>query len=779
MTRQTKQCWAIFLIAIMAMTGCKPTQPFYFHEDGDLSHYLDMATDIEMPDEDDIQSVEASNAMEPLSLANREFDEIWEVTLEEAVCITLKNSKVMRNLGGVAQLAAFAPEQLLANPQSIPTVYDPALQEASPGVVGSGTGVIVPGFSNSISNAPGAIATEHQQGVESALSAFDARLSAGMYWERLDTPQNSSGAAAAIFPPVSEGDNSRFNIQVAKRAATGTEFFARTNGAYSMSNAAFRAQPSDWTANLEMEARHPLMRGGGTQVNRMGVVLARIRTDTTLADFELGVRNMVSDVENAYWDLYFQYRNLQAKKVGRDAALVTWKKFDARRRAGEGGVAEEAQAKQQYYRFRADVEAALRDLYKVENRLRYVMGLSPTDGRLIRPSDEPTTAEVTFDWRAILAETLYRTPELRKQKWQIKRREMELITARNDLLPTLDVVALYRWLGKGDDLIAAPRRGLNFAADGSQAWDELTEGRFQEWALGFQFEMPIGFRKELAGVRYFQLALAREQARLEDMELEAAHSLTDAVQDQEAWYALAQTNFNWWVAARREVEVIESFVRVGKATADVLLDAQQRRADAETAYYQAVVGYNKAITQVHYRKGSLLEYNSIMLAEGPWPHKAYFDAMAHARRRDASHFVDYGYTRPRVISRGPAPQGTSGAVNLGDSFELAPAPAPTPADGNDVIEPILEPEDAAMQSRPTTVASAFSTTPKRTSVVAKPASLQPVAQASFDWSATTKAAGESSGIKIRLIDEPSSVQLTSESHKSPTPAQAAAPAPGE
>ena len=36
-----------------------------------------------------------------------------------------------------------------------------------------------------------------------------------------------------------------------------------------------------------------------------------------LTEFELGVRNLISNVENAYWDLYFAYRDLHAKIVAR------------------------------------------------------------------------------------------------------------------------------------------------------------------------------------------------------------------------------------------------------------------------------------------------------------------------------------------------------------------------------------------------------------------------------------------------------------------------------
>ena len=50
MSRQTHTAVACLLIALTLFTGCHPTQPFFFHEDGDLSHYLDVATRIEHPD---------------------------------------------------------------------------------------------------------------------------------------------------------------------------------------------------------------------------------------------------------------------------------------------------------------------------------------------------------------------------------------------------------------------------------------------------------------------------------------------------------------------------------------------------------------------------------------------------------------------------------------------------------------------------------------------------------------------------------------------------------
>src|SRR4029078_5364567 len=126
------------------------------------------------------------------------------------------------------------------------------------------------------------------------------------------------------------------------------------------------------------------------------------------------------------------------------------------------------------------------------------------------------------------------------------------------------------------------------------------------------------------------------------MELEVSHQLGEAVRSLVNNYSLTQTNFNRRVAAEREVEAVNSAYEAGQTTLDLLLDAQRRRADAEVAYYRSLTDYNLAIMQVHRTKDSLLEYNGVYLTEGPWPKKAYFDALREARKRDASLYLDYG-----------------------------------------------------------------------------------------------------------------------------------------
>jgi len=684
MDRHFRDKLSVFLAAVLAATGCAPTQPFYFLEDGDLSHYVDVATEIEYPDVEQPSLDEVSGAMAPLTLKNAEDYEVWDLTLEEATRITLTNSQVMRQLGGAVQEQA--PETLsrnLINSVAVTTTYDPALVESSTGTA----------FGSQFNGT----------GVEAALSAFDAQLDSSVSWQKNDRPVNIAGVAAAFQSPVFQQDAAAFDLGVTKTAATGTQFSFRNNTSYDLnSNQRVQGAPSigAWNTNFEAFISQPLLQGAGTQYNRIagpfsfdqyatngvnpfdGVVLARIRTDLTLADFEGGVRNLMRDVEQAYWTLYFTYRDLEARKVGRDSALQTWQRVATLKRQGaRGGAADrEAQARAQYFQFKAQVEQALSSLYSAENRLRYIMGLSVSDGRLIRPADEPTTAQVAFDWHAIHGEAMARRVEVRKQKWEIKRRELELIAARNHLLPRLDGFGTYRWVGAGDRLYEEDPIGPGPFAAGSGAFNLLTEGDFAEWELGLRFSLPIGFRQQLSTVRHHQLLLARERALLQDLELEVSHQLGDTIRDLDLNYGLTETNFNRRSAAQLEVEAVQASYDLGRINIDLLLDAQRRRSDAESAYYRSLVDYNLAITDVHYRKGSLLDYNGVYLAEGPWPGKAHFDALRRARQRDASLYLDYGFTRPGVISRGPhAQRMDSHPATPGGVIEYPGEPVPTPA----------------------------------------------------------------------------------------------------
>ncbi|MCY2993842.1 MAG: TolC family protein [Planctomycetota bacterium] len=691
MSRPFQTAVAFLLIALTVCTGCHPTQPFFASQDNDLSHYLDKATQSEYPDVDTATLADAKESKDPLTVSNPEFDSIWDVSLEECIAITLKNSKTIRNLGGVTP---FGMADALVGRSGTSSVYDTALQETNgsgnPQATDSGGG-IQQSLASRQGGLNGSFFYQPERpisgipGVEVALSEFDANLFANSNIARQDNPQNNIVGATA-FPSVTDNTTGGMTTGIQKKTATGASFQVSNSTNYMHWTDSLSPKPSYvalqdfWQTQFDVRWDQPLLRGRGTQINRIPLMLARINTDISLSEFQSMVRNLIMDVENTYWDLHLAYRNLETAKISRDSAQIAWR-IARGKNPGPGSAAEEAQATEQYFNFRGMVETSLRELYNKENQLRFLMGLAATDGRLIRPVDEPTMAKVTFDWCVINAESLQRSPELLKQKWAIKQDELILVGMKNRLLPRLDVGAQYRWLGAGNNLINSDSSGLRFDKPGSNAFETLTRGDYQEFSVLGTFEMPIGFRRELAAVRHSQLMLARNKARLEDMELNTTHLLGTAVRNVDGNYGLIQTHFNRWSAAETEVNSLRAQYEGGKITLYELLDSQRRRAQAQGDFHKAVTEYSKSIAEVHFRKGSLLDYNNVALSEGAWPQKAQWDALERARERDASYYLDYGFTRPNVVSLGPVPQG---AAMSGSPISSIVPGQPTPADGGPV-----------------------------------------------------------------------------------------------
>jgi len=571
----------------------------------------------------------AAGTTAPHSLRDPSEIPAIELTLTEAVRRGLRFSPVLRSIGGT----------VVTSPQAVSTVYDPALAHANP-----------------------------QLGVEAALAAFDAQYNQNLFWEKIDSPQNvpppPPGLPPNFFVPVVQETQGTFTNELVKRTATGAQFTLRNNVFYNRTNRPFQRFPSSFTGFVEAEYRQPLMRGAGTQYNRIvgtggnlgvigqynGVLIARVNEDVALADFEAAVISLVSDIEQAYWDLTTAYRILEAVAKGRESALQTFQYQQVRLEVGTGRQDEEAQARSQYYQFQAQLESALAGdtgLYPVEQRLRYLIGMPATDGGLLKPVTDPLDAKVIFDWESSLGQALNRRVEVRRQSFNVRRREMELYAARLNRRPQMDFVGQYRWRGFGDNLIGDTDEGLN-----DNLFASITDGNYQEWRAGMEIAWPVGLRAASSAVAHAKLNLQRERALLAETELRISHDLSDAARQIELTFQLVETNYNRYLADLRQVDVLRRRYRDGTDNINFLLQAQRQVVTSESEFYRSIANYNLAIRDFHRQKGSLLAYNQVSLSEGPWCPGAERDAVQLGRFLEPRCHPDK-VAVPRPVSDGP------------------------------------------------------------------------------------------------------------------------------
>lgn len=626
---------ALLLFALLLASGCALRgDPFSFCNN-DMCATLETRpscgpTQLEFSEVCKLPCVESCppEQLSPLDLNESMLNSshVRGMSLQECIQLALSNSKVMRDLGGT----------VIRSPQSIGTSLDPSLTFSDPRI-----------------------------GEEAALSAFDANFFVNNYFERNDRGLNNQ-----FF-----GTNGQFKQDlnttqagVSKRSATGGFYVFRNVTAYDRNNQLSNRFPFDsWETYVEAEARQPLLQGAGTEFNRIagpgalagqlnGVLLARVRSDVSLIEFERGVRDLLAEVENSYWDLYYAYRDLEARIDVRDIAQETLELQDENA-TSRGKI---AQAQEQVYRFQAEIVDSLNGrpidatrtnngsapgtfrsnggLRISERRLRLMAGMPINDGTLIKPTDAPFGAPVAYDWSSSIGEALRRRAEIRKQKWAIKQRELELVANRNFLKPNLDLISRYRFRGFGEDFL-----GPNSASA------SLYGGQFQEWQVGLEYNVPVGFRRAHAAVQNSRLGLAREVQILKEQERFVHFALSNAINEGKRAYENMNLQRKRLDAIVVQLNAIDAKGDQGeKAELDVRLETHRRLLDARLRYHQAEVEYALALRNVNYEKGTLLDYCNVNLAEALSPGKAYIDA---SERIDAFDFDADPAVRDSIVGR--------------------------------------------------------------------------------------------------------------------------------
>ncbi len=626
-------------LVLVAALGCRSHDAIHWDE---AASYLPYVQDIEYTDVEELASPPdmGSEAAPPTVRNIGELDQ-WSLTLQDAMRIALQNSQVIRRLGG----------RVIDNPQIASTIYDPAIQEADP-----------------------------RSGVEAALSAFDANLSTRLFMEQQDRAFNNAFIGAGQNVLLS--NLSDFRAAVDKTAATGTQFSFENLTNYNRNGSPVNAFGSAYDTLFTAGFRHPLLQGSGVEFNRIagpnatpgnynGVLLARIQSDVSLATFERAVRDLLRDVEQTYWELYFAYRDLDSAKVGRQLALESWKLEKRRAEGGTQTPAQEAFARDQFYGAQVLVENALSGradgtggVYAVEGQLRRLLGLPMTDGRIIVTADEPAIVDVRFDWQESLSLALTRRVELRSQQWTIKRRELEWIAAQNFQKMRLDFIGQYRWRGFGDDLfgnssgalLPDPNNPGMFVNPGfGSAFGELFDGGLQDWRLGLELSTPIGNRLGYTAARQAHLQLMRETAIYEEMQEDVAAELRASYTELDRAYAVTRSQYNRRVATIIRLQAERQRNVGGRTRLDLVLDAQRQFVDAERSYYRALIDYNLALVNMHYSRGMLLDHLGIRLSEGSWTEDAHRTASRLARRFRHTH-MGYKYDDPGPVSLGEYPQ---------------------------------------------------------------------------------------------------------------------------
>ena len=257
-------------------------------------------------------------------------------------------------------------------------------------------------------------------------------------------------------------------------------------------------------------------------------------------------------------------------------------------------------------------------------------------------------------------------PDIVQQQLLVRVAELQLLIARNQLLPQLNLQALYQFNGLGQQLDSAEAvmtgatlKALNpvIAADQRLAGLNSQPGNVQQLhPVAGWLHVPdaAGNAVALANTRSAQYTLLRARAYLQQIVHQTTHSLARFFLEIDANYKQFKTASRLRAAAAQRLESQRAYYEEGRITIDRFLDAVSQYATAVATEAQYKTTYNVSIVALEEAKGTLLAYDNIAVAEGPHPSKAYVQA------RD----IQDAHSRFRILPDGPqVPNRQVGPIN--------------------------------------------------------------------------------------------------------------------
>ncbi len=404
-----------------------------------------------------------------------------------------------------------------------------------------------------------------------------------------------------------ETDTTIVNGGIRKLLATGatvtlTQAMTRTDNPGVIPNQ-FNPQ---WSTNFIAELRQPILRNFGIDFNRAQINISKNQRKINEQTFRATVIQALRDTEEAYWTLVAARRDVVISAEILAQAVLTYEQVKAR---GDFDA-----YKTLLSRSEANVKQREFDYIDAKNRVgtgedRLLNLINDPDLPLsidmeIIPLDSPATVPIVRDRFAAVQSALEHRPEIIQARHTVDTARLQLGIAKNQALPQLDVI--YRMTVNG----------LGRSAD--RAFDKETSGNFIDQFVGMELLWSFGERRERAGIRIAELQQSQAVGRYKQA-LDAI--ITDcrvSFRTLETNYQQLTPSYQGVIAAAENLRSLqERQERKSPAELDTILTAQTSLAAARRALLQAAANYNIGMVDVERAKGTLLEYNNVMLREQP------------------------------------------------------------------------------------------------------------------------------------------------------------------
>lgn len=456
-----------------------------------------------------------------------------------------------------------------------------------------------------------------QDAVTRAFAAFDPFATGRFTSTQSKTPTTDTLQRVTTLNTLQQPALFTYN----QTLSSGTNYGVSFSALKTTSNSGVSTFNPAINSNLQFTFAQPLIKNRGTFVNRLPITTARSRLRQTGYQLQDTVMQLVMNAENAYWDVALARDNLKVQDKALELADEALKRAQRELELGAMSPLDIYQPQQNYATAQISVSQARYALQQTEDALRKQMGadLDPafrTMPIVLTESTDVPTETSAIDAEAQVQKALLNRPDLKAVNQALDVDDLQIRSAKNGLLPDLQLLGMYSMQGQGGDqyLYGSSAQIIGVIPGGfGDVLSQMFGFGFPIYQFGLQLRLPI--RNHAAAADLADAVVAKRRDALTERGVEQSVRLdvltaVSQLQSSKASVKLARVALDF---ARKYLEAEQKKYELGTSQIYFVLQAQQSLVNAESALVQNSILYKRSLLNLLRRTGELLDERGIQL----------------------------------------------------------------------------------------------------------------------------------------------------------------------
>jgi HAE1 family hydrophobic/amphiphilic exporter-1 len=375
-----------------------------------------------------------------------------------------------------------------------------------------------------------------------------------------------------------------------------------------------------WSSNLSLTISQPLQRNRSIDNNRRQIRIQKKRLEQSDADFRLRTIDVITRVQNAYWDLVFALRDQQNQLENLNLTRENLRRVEAQIAVGTKAPLERAEVQTELANRESTLLVAVQNVSIAENNLKQLIAKDSMAGEWsaqITPTDTPKFDASPVDLNAALSEARANRPELRRLRLQTDINQIDLQYFKNQMRPQIDLQSTFATTGlagtpcAGSTCQSSPPAFL-IGAYGKDLRNLLSLDT-RNITVGVAIQIPLRnttAKANFAGARIQQEQLeASIRSQDQFIEVDVRNAAQAVETSRRRVLAAREARAN----AEMQLEGEQRLYQVGRSTTFLLFQRENALTNARNAELRAETDYNKALADLQRATSTTLRANNVMV----------------------------------------------------------------------------------------------------------------------------------------------------------------------